>query len=152
MQEGLSLGLLVAVATGFVFAVVTTIEGAMARIVGAMNASLLENLAAGLISAVSIAILFSLKKIPWDAVQRVAPWATIAGVLVIIAVAGIGYALPRIGVGAGNLALVFGQIALAVVIDAVGIGSFERIPLSLTRVLGLLLMGVGTYLVLPKQG
>jgi transporter family-2 protein len=152
MQEGFSLGLIVAAATGMVFAVVTTIEGAIARTVGAVNASLLENLAAGLISAIVITVFFLLRKIPLNATQKAVPWAILAGVLVIIAVAGIGYALPRIGVVAGNMAIVFGQIALAVLIDTVGIGGFERIPLSLARLTGLLLMGMGTYLVLPRQG
>ncbi len=119
--------------------------------VGAINASLLENLAAGLISASVIIILFSLRKIPWDATQRVAPWAILAGALVIAAVAGIGYAVPRIGVLAGNMAIVFGQIVLAAVIDTVGLGGYERIPLSLARLMGLLLMSLGTYLVLPRQ-
>lgn len=152
MQEGFSLGLIVAAATGLVFAVVTSIEGAIARAVGAVNASLLENLAAGLISAIVITIFFLLRKIPLNAVQRIAPWATLAGVLVIIAVAGISYALPRIGVVAGNMAIVFGQIALAVLIDTIGLGGYERIPLNLTRLMGLLLMSLGTYLVLPRRG
>jgi transporter family-2 protein len=151
MPEGLSLGLFVAAVAGAVFAVVTTIEGAMARLVGALNASLLENLAAGIISVALLFGLSSLKKVPWNATQKAAPWAILAGVLVVAAVAGIAYALPRIGVLAGNMAMVFGQIALAALIDAIGLGGYERIPLGMPRVMGLLMMGFGTYLVLPRQ-
>jgi transporter family-2 protein len=151
MHEGLNMGLFVAAITGAIFAVVTAIEGAMARMVGAINASLMENLAAGLFSVIIFTVLFLSRKIPLDATQKVVPWAILAGALVLVAVAGIGYAVPRIGVLAGNMAIVFGQIALAAVIDTVGLSGYERIPLSLARLMGLLLMSLGTYLVLPRQ-
>jgi uncharacterized membrane protein YdcZ (DUF606 family) len=59
--------------------------------------------------------------------------------------------MPRIGVTAGNMALILGQMAIVVLIDTVGIGSYPRVQLTIPRIAGLLLMVAGIYLVLPKN-
>jgi transporter family-2 protein len=151
MKKTLTLGMMVGVATGATFAVVSAIEGGIAMKVGAVNASLIENTVAGLMSVIALTILYSRGKIIWGSIRGVLPNASIAGVLVIAAVAGIGYALPRIGVAAGNVAMLFGQMVIAFVIDTMGLVGYERIPLSFPRVAGLLLMALGTYLVMPRS-
>jgi uncharacterized membrane protein YdcZ (DUF606 family) len=57
-----------------------------------------------------------------------------------------------VGVTAGNMAILFGQIAIAVLIDTLGFGGYEKVPLNLPRIAGLVFMIVGVYLVLPRQG
>jgi uncharacterized membrane protein YdcZ (DUF606 family) len=52
---------------------------------------------------------------------------------------------------AGNMAIVFGQIAVAVVIDTLGLGGYDPIPLQPVRILGVILLGVGLYLALPRS-
>lgn len=152
MQQGRTPGLIAALITGGIFAVVTGIEGTMARTVGAINASLLEHLAAGLLAVIGVAIVLLRGSLDLSAARSVMPLAGVGAVLVIFAVAGVAYAVPRIGVAAGNLALVAGQMTVAVTMDTLGVAGYERIPLTPMRAAGLLLMVVGTYLVLPRNG
>ena len=70
----------------------------------------------------------------------------------LIAVAAISFAVPRTGVAAGNFALVFGQLMIAALIDAIGFPGMGKIPLTPIRILGLLVMAIGIYLVLPREG
>ena len=152
MRESLTLGVLVAILTGGMFAVVTTLEGYIGRAIGAINATVLEHLMAAIVAVGAMTAILLRGGFTWEAARPVIPASIVAGVIVLVAVGGVAYAMPRAGVAAGNLAMVFGQMALAVVIDTVGIAGYERIPLSLPRIAGLLLMAAGTYLVLPKSG
>jgi transporter family-2 protein len=150
-MRDVGLGLLAAVAAGATFSAVTAIEGMLARLVGAVRASVLENIAAGLISAGLLVVILAVSRGGSQASMRPAlPLAVVAGTLVVIAVAGIGYAIPRLGVAAGNIAIVFGQMVVAVLIDTLGWGGYDPIPLKLSRILGLLLLAGGMLLVLPR--
>lgn len=152
MQQELSLGLITAVITGGLFAVLVSIEGSMARVVGAINASLLEHLVAGGLSVIVVVFLILRGGFDWSPVRGVLPQAALAGVIVLVAVAGVAYAMPRVGVLAGVLALFFGQMGIAVLIDSIGLAGYEKIPLSPQRIIGLLIMTGGIYLVVPRNG
>ena len=151
MQQRINLGVCVATIAGGVFGLVTTFEGAVARSVGAINASLLEHMFAGFIAIPAVIILFLRGNLTWNITRPILPIAALLGIFVLMAVAGIAYAMPRVGVTAGNMALLLGQIAVAVLIDTIGLLGYERVPLSLPRIVGLVLMVIGIYLVLLKQ-
>ena len=151
MQQRINLGVFVATIAGGVFGLVTTFEGAVARSVGAINASLLEHMFAGFIAIPAVIILFLRGNLTWNITRPILPIAALLGIFVLMAVAGIAYAMPRVGVTAGNMALLLGQIAVAVLIDTIGLLGYERVPLSLPRIVGLVLMVIGIYLVLLKQ-
>ena len=151
MQRGMNFGAIIAVISGGIFGVVTTLEGTVARAVGAINASLLEHLFASFIAIPVIIFLFLRGRLTWDNTHNILPVSALMGVLVLIAVAGIAYAMPRVGVTAGNMTMVFGQIAVAVLIDTLGVAGYDKVPLTIPRIAGLALMIVGVYLVLPRQ-
>ena len=151
MLQRLNLGVVVAVITGGVFGAVTAIEGNIARSVGAINASLLEHSIAGLIAIPAVLIIILSGRLEWGTAKSVLPQSAIVGVLVLVAVAGVAFSMMRIGVTAGNMALFLGQMFIVVLIDTVGIGGYPRVPLSLPRIAGLLLMVGGIYLVLPRS-
>ena len=73
-----------------------------------------------------------------------------SGLLGIMIITGISFSLQRAGVAAGLAGVIFGQLILSAVIDNFGIGGANPIPLTLTRILGLLVTGFGVYLLLPK--
>jgi len=151
MREAMSLSVLVAVGVGITFGAVTAVEGALARFNGAIKASLFENIAAGTLSIVVFLAIFAAARGERAPItSSTVGLAVAAGVLVVAAVAGIGYAIPRIGVMAGNMAIVFGQIAVALVIDSLGLGGYDPIPLKPVRIFGVILLGVGLYLALPR--
>ncbi len=151
MQQRLSLGMIVGVITGGVFGVVTTIEGAIARVVGPVNASLIEHVFAACIAIPAVIILFSRGNLTWENTRGILPLSAVAGALVLVAVAGVAYTMSNVGVAAGNMALLFGQIAIAVLIDTIGVAGYDKVPLTLPRIAGLALMVIGVYLVLPRQ-
>ncbi|MCJ7733224.1 MAG: DMT family transporter [Anaerolineales bacterium] len=151
MQQRMNLGVMVAALTGGVFGVVTTVEGYISRSVGAINASLIEHVFAAMIAVPAVIILVLRGNLTWDNTREILPISAVAGVLVIVAVAGVAYAMPRTGVAAGNMAMLFGQIAIAVIIDTIGVAGFDKVPFTLPRIGGLVLMVIGVYLVLPRQ-
>lgn len=151
MLQRLNLGVVVAVITGSVFGVVTAIEGNIARTVGAINASLLEHSIAGLIAIPAILFIIFSGRLEWGTAKSVLPMSAVVGVLVLIAVAGVAFAMPRIGVTSGNMLIVLGQMVIVVLIDTYGIAGYTKVPLSLPRIAGLLLMVGGIYLVLPRN-
>jgi uncharacterized membrane protein YdcZ (DUF606 family) len=49
------------------------------------------------------------------------------------------------------MSMLFGQMAIAVIIDSIGIAGYDKVPFTLPRIAGLALMIIGVYLVLPRQ-
>lgn len=150
MSNGFQLGLLVAFGTGIVFAFVTAFEGTLGDAMGGLNAAVLEHIFSGLVSIALLAWLLTSKRIDLQLARPYLPVAALLGIMVFIAVTGIAYSFPKIGFASGNFLMVLAQISTAVVIDAVGFGDFEKIPITLPKVVGLVLMGLGAYFVLPK--
>lgn len=150
MTQGYQLGLMAAFGTGVIFAFVTALEGILGRDLGALNATVLEHVFSGLVAVLLLVWILSKGNLdPIQAKPRL-PLAALLGLLVFIAVSGIAFAFPKIGFATGNFVLVLAQITTAVIIDTVGLGGFERIPITAPRVAGLFLMGLGVYFVLPK--
>lgn len=150
MTDGYQFGLLAAFGTGIIFAFVTTFEGILGKAMGAINATLLEHLFSGAIAIVLLGWLLRSGKIDLQLARANLPLAALLGLLVFIAVAGIAYAIPKVGFATGTFLLVAAQITTVVIFDAVGIGGFERIPINGLRLLGLAFMGLGAYFVILK--
>jgi bacterial/archaeal transporter family-2 protein len=74
----------------------------------------------------------------------------LAPVSAVIVVLGITYAAPRIGTTATVGILTAGNLATAAVIDRYGAFGVDQIPLTGTRVAGVLLLGLGAALVLIR--
>jgi transporter family-2 protein len=150
MTDGYHLGLVAAFGTGIVFAFVTVFEGVLGKAMGSVNAAIMEHMFGGLISVVVFVWVLTQRAIDLKHARTYLPLAALMGLLVLIAVMGVTYSFPKIGFATGNFLLVMAQISTAVLIDAVGVGGFERIPITIWRVLGFGLMGLGVYFVLPK--
>jgi bacterial/archaeal transporter family-2 protein len=84
-----------------------------------------------------------------DAIEQPA-WMWIGGLMGAIVVLTITYAGPRIGPTATVAVFLVGQFAAAAVVDAYGLFGLDRIPLSWTRVAGLLVLTVGAALTLKR--
>ena len=77
-------------------------------------------------------------------------WLWLGGVMGAIVVTGVTFSPPRIGTFATIGLLVAAQLAMGVVIDALGLFGLERIPLTWQRVAGLVLLASGAFLVLRR--
>lgn len=82
-----------------------------------------------------------------------APWYSfLGGAFAAVFVAINILIIPKVGVGAALSAAIVGQLAMSVVVDALGLFGLERIPFSFSRILGLGLLLVGVHLILIKTG
>ena len=77
-------------------------------------------------------------------------WMWLGGVMGAIIVTAITLGPPRIGTFATIALLIAGQLAMGVVIDALGLFGVERIPISWERVVGVVLLAGGAFLVVKR--
>jgi transporter family-2 protein len=77
-------------------------------------------------------------------------WGWMGGILSALAVVVSIIALPRAGAGAVMAATVFGQLTTAMVLDHFGWLDVPRIPISVGRVIGVVLLLVGALLMRSK--
>lgn len=114
-------------------------------------------LAAGFVSfAVGTALLLVLTVLAGQAgaVSRVGGgpwWAYLGGVCGTALVVGTLVAAPRIGVLATFVAVIVGQVAMALAIDRFGWFHAHRIPVTLDRLLGIGFVVAGLLLILRRR-
>jgi transporter family-2 protein len=143
--------------TNFLLSGLGVIVGGLIAIQSVLNSSLgqrIGNLGSVLVlTLVSIAVLIALLAIfPSTANFRQLPGLSdwhlyVGGALGVAILAAPIYLVPRIGTTSTLLAIVLGQALFALVIDHFGLFASPRIELSLTRILGVLLVALGAYLV-----
>lgn len=73
-----------------------------------------------------------------------------AGVAGILIVTGVAFSFRHIGQTAGQVAILAGQMGIAITVDVLGVAG-QPIPLDWRRIAGLVLLAVASYLVLPQQ-
>lgn len=81
---------------------------------------------------------------------RAPPWLWLAGAMSAFIVFALALAPPRIGTTTTIALLIAGNLVMAAVIDRFGLFGLERIGLSGIRVLGIVLLGVGSALTLYR--
>jgi transporter family-2 protein len=81
---------------------------------------------------------------------REPPWLWLGGIMGAIIVTAITYSPPHIGAFATIAILIAGQLLMATLIDAFGLFGLERIPFTVARAVGLVLLTAGAVLVLKR--
>ncbi|PKN84961.1 MAG: hypothetical protein CVU46_12670, partial [Chloroflexi bacterium HGW-Chloroflexi-8] len=69
----------------------------------------------------------------------------------VLIVIGASFAMGTVGVTAGTASLILGQLLISGIVDSLGWGGQAPIPFSWQRILGLLLMGIAIFLLVPKS-
>ena len=77
-------------------------------------------------------------------------WLWLGGLFGATVVLAIAYAPPRIGTFATVALLIAGQLAAGAAIDAFGVLGSPRIPVTVTRAMGLVLVAAGAALTLKR--
>jgi transporter family-2 protein len=141
---------LAALIAGLAGAVQATVLGILGRRIGVTAAAAVGAIAGALILT-AMAVIDSRGFSGLGAAVRQSAWLWAgAGVLGALIVTSLTFAPPRIGT-LGTFALIIaGNLAAAVLIDALGLLGVERVPLNVTRVAGLVLLAVGAGLVLRR--
>jgi bacterial/archaeal transporter family-2 protein len=134
---------------GLAGSVQVAVSGAFGKRIGVLEATAFGAIAAALI--VSALVLVTRQGFGGVAAGlREPPWLWLNGVMGAIVVTTITYTAPRIGTFATIGLLIAGQLAMGVVIDALGLFGLEQIPVGWERVVGLALLAGGAVLVLQR--
>jgi transporter family-2 protein len=133
------------------------IAGGLIAIQSVLNASLGQRignlgsvLVLTLISAVTLVVLIIIfpASSNLSSLPSLSEWYLyIGGVLGVAILAAPIFLVPRIGTTSTLIAIVLGQLTIALVIDQFGLFASPKIGISSVRILGILLVALGAYLV-----
>lgn len=139
-----------ALIAGLAGTVQAAVLGLLGRRIGVLAAAAMNGLvAASLLAVVAFSFGRATEGIPAAFRQPVWVWM-IPGIMGALVVTVLAFAPPRIGTY-GTFALVIaGQLAAAFLIDSLGLFGVDRVPLSITRVAGLVLLSGGALLALRR--
>lgn len=151
MRLSIISGALVALLTGIAIAVQSTMTSRVGGIIGDIRTGILTNTMGG-IAAGSLMLIWLLREGPevWKVPPVVIGVTALSGILGVLIITGISFSLQRAGVAAGLASVILGQLAISFIVDSLGIGGVEPIPISAARIIGILVSGFGVYLLLPK--
>ncbi len=139
----------VSLAAGAAGAVQVAVNGALGKRIGTLETTGLSLT----VSMVLIAAILLVARHGFGGVVdgfREPPWLWLGGLMGVIVVSSITLAGPRIGTFATVGLLMAGQLAMGVVIDALGLLGTQRVPLTWTRAAGLVLLAVGAALAVRR--
>lgn len=153
-----TIALAAAIGTGVAIALQATANGRAGAIIGPVRTGLMVNAIGGTIAAAILVMVLLASR--WglssgETVQRaVLIPVTLAGILGILIIVGISFSVTRVGVTAGLAAVIMSQLIAGVVIDRIGIGAAApaAIAIDARRVLGVIAMAAGVWLLIPRQG
>jgi transporter family-2 protein len=146
--SAVQIAIVVSVLAGIGGGLQAAISGALGRRIGALEASAF--LAA--LGTVILLVLAIVVRGPGGVVTgfRQPAWLWLGGVFGALVVFTLAFSPPRIGTFATVALLVAGQLVAGALIDAFGLFGFERVPLTLTRLAGLVFLAAGAFLVLRR--
>jgi uncharacterized membrane protein YdcZ (DUF606 family) len=151
-----AIALAAAIGTGVAIALQATANGRAGAIIGPVRTGLMVNAIGGTIAAAILVMVLLVSR--WglssgETVQRaVLIPVTLAGILGILIIVGISFSVTRVGVTAGLAAVIMSQLIAGVVIDRIGAGASAAIAIDARRVLGVIAMAAGVWLLIPRQG
>lgn len=152
MKNALLIGTFIAVLTGVLISTQATFSSRGGSIIGPIRTGIITNLGSGLFALIFIAITIIWRTLEW----RSMPQATVgmllfSGGLGILIVIGVSFAMQYTGVTAGTAAVLLGQLLVSTIVDATGLSGQAPIPITWQRVLGLLVMALAIYLLVPRD-
>ncbi|HEX5936250.1 MAG TPA: DMT family transporter [Actinomycetota bacterium] len=147
-MTGTQIAVVFSLVAGVAGAAQAAISGALGRRIGTFGAAGFGVIVAAIL-VVALALALG-RGATIAAATREPPWLWLGGVFGALIVVAIAYAPPRIGTFATVALLIAGQLVAGALIDAFGWFGSPRIPVSLTRLLGLLLVAGGAALTLKR--
>jgi transporter family-2 protein len=149
IMSGKILALLMALTSGVAMALQGTLNSALAKIIGLLEATLIVHLTATL---VILLLLFGLGLGQGDwARLGETPWFLFLGGLLGVAITYLVVAsIPRVGVALATTAIIVGQVSAACIADHFGLFGLEKYPFTWYRLGGLVLLAAGARLMLSN--
>jgi transporter family-2 protein len=152
MKNILFIGVLSALGTGIAIGIQATLTSRAGTLIGPIRTGLITNIAGGILALIALGITFALPmRETGDIPSRATAMMLLAGFLGVFIVVGVSFSLQRTGVTAGLATIILGQMFISTIVDTTGWGGAEPIPLSLSRIGGLLIMALAVYMLLPRN-
>lgn len=153
MKNVLVVGAFSALATGMTIGIQAMFSSRIGGVIGPSRTGLLTNLFSGIVAGVLVLIAFSLTQAEqsWQIPGTTWIMLIVSGTLGILIITGVSFSLQRTGVTAGLAAILIGQLLVGIIADTTGLGGADPIPFEIRRVLGLGVMAVAVYLLLPRS-
>ena len=152
LSDALLIGALGALATGIAIGIQSSLTARVGAIVGDVRTGLMTNLLGGTIAGLIILAILLFRGLDFVRVPSTALiMMAIAGALGVSIIMGVSFSLQRVGVAAGLATIILGQILVSTIVDTRGLGGVEPIPLTASRIAGILFLGVAVYLIVPKS-
>ena len=152
MSMYLVVGVIGALLTGIAIGAQSTLSSRIGTLIGSFKTGVMMNLIGGALAGLILVVLMLVNGKHYAQITPIAGiLLTIAGALGIFIITGVAFSLQRAGVAAGLATLILGQMIVSIIADARGWGGAAPIPVTFPRILGLVVIAVGVYLLLPKQ-
>jgi len=137
--------LLLAALAGATMAVQGTLNAALGKIIGVLEATLIVMLT-GTLTVLLALYLLGLGKGNMARINS-APWYyLLGGLLIVVITYAVAAGIPKLGVANATTAIVAAQVATAVLIDHLGLFGMDPVPFSWWKLLGLAFLAAGTRL------
>ena len=147
MQAWLCLGL--AAAAGILMAIQGSLNGALGKVIGVLEGNFVLH-TVGLVIVAALLFVFGLGRGDLSKMGE-APWYLyLGGVINVGIIYGVMLAIAKVGAGNATTAIITGQLAMAMIIDWLGLFGLEQSPMTWGRGIGLVLMAVAAKLLLAK--
>jgi bacterial/archaeal transporter family-2 protein len=148
----LVLGVIGALLTGLAIGAQSTLSSKIGTLIGSFKTGVLMNFIGGSLAGLIFVVLLLINGKEYAKAPPLA-WIllVIGGTLGIMIITGVAFSLQRTGVAAGLATLILGQMVVSLIADSRGWGGAAPIAITWTRIIGLVLMAAGVYLLLPKR-
>jgi transporter family-2 protein len=139
-----------AIAAGIAGGIQIAVNGILGRRIGVVEAaafaSVLTMVALNLFALVarqSVHGFAAAAREPW--------WLWLGGLMSAVLILSLTFAAPHVGTLATVGIMIGGQLAVALAIDTFGLLGVARVPFTLSRALGILLLALGAWLALQRR-
>lgn len=137
--------ILIAVGGGAAISLQSLFSGVIGEKLGIIESVFIVHLGGLLLASVLLLFVGGGNIAAW----RNVPWyALCAGVLGVAIVASISYAVPRLGLATTLTVTIVVQLVMGAIIDHFGLLGATHHPLDISRIVGMLVLFVGTWLII----
>lgn len=153
MNSSLTIGILTALGAGVAVGVQSIFVNLLGQSLSPVRGGLAIHIGGTIMGAIMVGYLLmtnpnakSISITPQTILLSLAAGTT--GMLIII---GIATAIPNIGYTAAQAIIIITQLGVSLLIDSIALTGGDPIPISARRIIGLVVVLIGTYLLLPQQ-
>lgn len=138
------LPVIVGLAAGMAVGLQTPLANILSQVLGPMESAFIIHLSGAIFAGIFLLFMRGGAMAQW----RSAPWyALCGGIFGLVVISSIGYIVSRLGASGAVTLIVVGQLFIAVLMDHFGFFGTEVRAIDLQRIIGLVILLLGTWLV-----